>query len=311
MTIETRSSPQNQSLGSLRDEELRARLHHLVRRERKLTVTILEHLAEVEGRNLHLQWGFPSIFDYLTRELGYSASAAYRRLQAARALAQLPELKEKVEKGSLHLTQIAEAQTSMRLEEKSRKDCLALNDRRAIYAKLENKTAEESRQVLLEELTTYNPWSKPFERTLRDESVQLNVHLEKATYQKLKRVRDLYSHIEPRGPWPRILDLMADDVIKKRDPATQASARTWALSNNGKPLKGKRLRAFIFSRDKGKCQQMNPDGTICGSTFQLEIDHIQPKFAGGSDEAENLRLLCRAHNQHRYRKARASRKDVR
>ena len=39
---------------------------------------------------------------------------------------------------------------------------------------------------------------------------------------------------------------------------------------------------------------------ICGSRFQLEIDHIQPKWAGGLNYSQNLQVLCRAHNQFRY-----------
>ncbi len=59
------------------------------------------------------------------------------------------------------------------------------------------------------------------------------------------------------------------------------------------------VRLFVFQRDR-VCQHKNEDGSICGSAHRLEIDHIEPKFVGGSDDVENLRLLCRAHNQSRY-----------
>lgn len=35
----------------------------------------------------------------------------------------------------------------------------------------------------------------------------------------------------------------------------------------------------------------------CGSTYALETDHRIPLASGGSDEAENLRVLCRSCNQ--------------
>ena len=35
----------------------------------------------------------------------------------------------------------------------------------------------------------------------------------------------------------------------------------------------------------------------CTSRAFLEIDHVQPWARGGLDTLENLRWLCRAHNQ--------------
>ena len=45
-------------------------------------------------------------------------------------------------------------------------------------------------------------------------------------------------------------------------------------------------------RDKGKCTHPG-----CDSTHFLEYDHIKPLTLGGKTTFENLRLLCRAHNQ--------------
>lgn len=41
-------------------------------------------------------------------------------------------------------------------------------------------------------------------------------------------------------------------------------------------------------------------GKVCGSRYYLEVDHIQPRFAGGDHAPGNLRMLCRNHNQFRY-----------
>jgi 5-methylcytosine-specific restriction endonuclease McrA len=43
--------------------------------------------------------------------------------------------------------------------------------------------------------------------------------------------------------------------------------------------------------------QQNPaTGKVCGSRYQVQIDHVIPKAFGGSDDPENLRPLCRQHN---------------
>jgi 5-methylcytosine-specific restriction endonuclease McrA len=59
-------------------------------------------------------------------------------------------------------------------------------------------------------------------------------------------------------------------------------------------------KKLILQRDEC-CQFMDSKtGRVCGSRFNLEVDHIQPKWDGGSHDAGNLRVLCRAHNQFRY-----------
>jgi hypothetical protein len=58
----------------------------------------------------------------------------------------------------------------------------------------------------------------------------------------------------------------------------------------GKKPSAAQTRRAVFARAGSACEN-------CGSTFALEIDHVHPKALGGSSEAENLRVLCRACNQ--------------
>jgi len=52
------------------------------------------------------------------------------------------------------------------------------------------------------------------------------------------------------------------------------------------------LKMEVYMRDKGKCTYPN-----CNSQRFLEYDHINPIAMGGKTSLQNLRLLCRAHNQ--------------
>ena len=56
-------------------------------------------------------------------------------------------------------------------------------------------------------------------------------------------------------------------------------------------------RAAVFDRDAHRCSYVAADGTRCNATRNLEIDHVEPFALGGSHEAENLRVLCAAHNR--------------
>jgi len=79
----------------------------LAAQERSITQEILEHIAEVDRRKLHLKMSYPSLFDYLTREIGYSAASAQRRIDAARLMQKIPEVSEQIKTGSINLSQIS------------------------------------------------------------------------------------------------------------------------------------------------------------------------------------------------------------
>ncbi|MBI3016501.1 MAG: HNH endonuclease [Deltaproteobacteria bacterium] len=62
------------------------------------------------------------------------------------------------------------------------------------------------------------------------------------------------------------------------------------------------LQREVFKRDEGRCSYVSPEGKSCGEKNFLELDHIHPFALGGETAEENLRLLCRAHNQWRAEK---------
>ena len=59
------------------------------------------------------------------------------------------------------------------------------------------------------------------------------------------------------------------------------------------PLYQTTLRAFVYHRDKGKCQYC---GKGPGKDNPLTMDHIVPKAAGGTDRPDNITTACRQCN---------------
>jgi len=57
------------------------------------------------------------------------------------------------------------------------------------------------------------------------------------------------------------------------------------------------IREEVAKRDNEQCAFVSEDGKRCESKHALEFDHIVPVAKGGATKADNLRLLCRAHNQ--------------
>ncbi len=52
----------------------------------------------------------------------------------------------------------------------------------------------------------------------------------------------------------------------------------------------------IFERDGDQCTFISEDGTRCSARDFLQLHHETPRAVGGADTAENVRVLCRAHN---------------
>jgi hypothetical protein len=101
------------SLRSLSDSAILSRIQDLVRQERDITLLVLLHLNEIERRRLHLKLGYASLFDYCTSKLGYSASAAVRRIQAARTVARFPRAYEFLEKDEVNVSTIAQVSRAL------------------------------------------------------------------------------------------------------------------------------------------------------------------------------------------------------
>ena len=52
----------------------------------------------------------------------------------------------------------------------------------------------------------------------------------------------------------------------------------------------------LYQRAGSRCEHVDESGVRCTRRFHLQIDHIVPWTLGGSDDLENLQLLCRPHN---------------
>jgi 5-methylcytosine-specific restriction endonuclease McrA len=108
------------SLRSLSDKEVLSRMQELTRRERSLTLSVLLHLNEIERRKLHLAVGYASMFDYCTSGLGYSASAASRRIRTSRCVARFPEVYDLLVSNEVNLSTVSQVARVMTRENMSR-----------------------------------------------------------------------------------------------------------------------------------------------------------------------------------------------
>ena len=95
---------QTQARSRLTDVALLREFADHVAKERGATAVVLADIAEIAARKLYRQAGYPSMFEFLVREMKYSEAAAYKRLRAAVAARRFPEILKAIEGGRLHLS---------------------------------------------------------------------------------------------------------------------------------------------------------------------------------------------------------------
>jgi hypothetical protein len=127
------------SLRSLSDKSLLSRIQQLTRRERSITLLVLMHLNEVERRRLHLKLGYSSMFDYCTSGLGYSTSAASRRIRTARCVARYPEIHALLKSNEVNISTVAQVSPILTVENKA-----------AILLRIRGKSQREVETVVAE-----------------------------------------------------------------------------------------------------------------------------------------------------------------
>jgi len=123
----------------LTNKQLHRAVVSLARRERECTLSMVDHLIEVERRRLYAELGHSSIYGYCTDELAYSKTAANRRIVAARTVRRFPRIRRLLVERRLTLSTLAAIGPDLDGE-----NC------RALLSRLCGKSAEDAQRALAE-----------------------------------------------------------------------------------------------------------------------------------------------------------------
>lgn len=283
-------------ISSLSDVKLISEVKRIASQERSLKVELLNYLCEVERRRLFALYGYPSLYSFCMKFLGYTEAETQRRVEAMRAMIEVPEIEEKIQNGALSLTAVAQAQSYFKSQEKIKKP-VTTEVKREVLLSLENKSTRECERELIK-LSGDIPLPKEKIRPISETHSQSTMNLPNTVLEKLERIKSLLSHKNPKMTQAELLNEMADIVLDKINPVRK-KRRTVSVARmvNPKTITAEAKRQVI-KRDQGKCTYISPiTKQECNSIFLIEIDHIKPRALGGESTPENLRLLCKAHNQ--------------
>ena len=281
-------------LSARSDNDLLSDAITLVGSHREITAKLVAVLGEIEERRLHLVGGFSSMFDFCQKKLHLSEGEAFRRILAARLGRRFPAIHSLLAAGNVNLS------TLELLREK-----LTPENHTELFAAVAGKSKREVQTLL----------AARFPRSDRPSSIRPRSELEPLSAgrfrveftandelrRKLELCQDLMSHVNPTRDLgvvlERAVDLLLRDLERKRCGRTKRPQNS-KTANAGRTSRIRSaVRREVFERDGAQCTYVAEDGRRCESRAFLELDHAEPKAVGGSDEAQNLRVRCRAHNQ--------------
>jgi len=140
---------------------------------------------------------------------------------------------------------------------------------------------------------------------------KIEFSVDEAFSKKLQRAKEVLSHKYPQGSLEDIFEAALDVLLSKKDMNRSPKKNAISMKNVRKNISAASqqtryislsTRRIVFKRDQGKCTYISPEGKRCHSKRFIEIDHVRPFALGGKGSAQNLRLLCRTHNQFRSMK---------
>lgn len=292
------------NLRHLTDSALVRATDSIARQEREILTQLLYHLHEINFRRLFSALGYKSLFEYCVKKLGYPEDQAYRRINAMKLLQRFDKdekghVEKKINEGAISLSHLS------LLEGFCKKNSLNDKDRMQLFRQISNTTVREAEKEIFafaaanslnaEMLTA----SRESIRPTPDGRIEIRLVAEAKLEEKISKLKGLIAHKYPKITLGELMSLICDLAIEEWDPGQVQPKRKYTLNQKAQKIATPKkhriktssaIRRQVWQRDKSSCTQ-------CGSKYALQIDHIIPKAFGGSDTAENLRLLCRSCNQ--------------
>lgn len=320
-------------LTHLSDDDLLHAVATLVARDRETTASLLAHFAEVDARRLYLALGHPSMFAYAVEALHLSESGAYRRIHAARAARQFPQLFTLVASGKLHLAAIclmaphfidelfeelvaaathqSKAQIERWLATRFAPPLLVSAveaDDRLVLGRVELPATVEAAPIeplVPARVAPADPPAAAVAAPALTAGVVVRMVMTESTHAKLRRAQALLAHTLPGSELSQVVDRALDVLIaqleRRKFAATKRPAKPISVKSPRAAMRPRtipaRVKRAVWQRDEGRCAFVSRKGRRCSARAWLEFDHVEPVARGGTAHADTVRLLCRAHNR--------------
>jgi len=306
------------------DENLIEKIKSLRGNERAVVAELIRTLSEIYTRKLYLEAGYPSLYSFCERALGYSSGAAWRRCAAAKAILIAPEILDKLHSGELNLCAVAELSKVVTEENsttllpraagKSKEEVqlLVVEHQPATRSakcrevvRVKQVTGENIDKTPLIAAADTNGSKKHYTITLELTGDEMEVVNQAQIVLSTRKVKDtlLKSAQKIIQHQKRLSGLREKRAVRvKQDSAASPVRKSQAGTPSHAEQKLSRyipadVKHQVVKRDGGRCSYVAEDRTRCCETKNLEFDHVRCFAHGGKNTVENLRLVCKGHNQ--------------
>lgn len=318
----------------LTDHSLECRVDSDHAAEHTATASALATLGEYDARKLYVPAAYDSMLAYCVARLGMSRSAAFCRIEVARAGRRFPGLFRALAEGRLNLTgalllsrhltpETAEALLAAAANKSKDEIRLLIAERfprpdvptvvREIPGSISSEAIDvglTTPQLVLERVVTAESPKSPTRmgplpprarvEPLSGERYEWHLTVDRKTQELLQHVQTMLGHAVPSGDVPevlkRALGLFAR-ALEKQKYGKVDHPRTQRSDPKGRHIPAE-VRRAVFERDGRQCTFESDQGHRCQARANLELDHIEPVARGGRSTIGNLRVRCRAHNHY-------------
>ena len=130
--------------------------------------------------------------------------------------------------------------------------------------------------------------------------IELRCTISHEAHDDLRAIQELMSHASTGIDPAKVVELAIRELrarLEKQKFAATDRPRSSKRESVGRYIPNQ-VRREVNERDGNQCSFVGNTGHRCAARILLEYDHIRPIACGGKSTTHNLRLRCRAHNQH-------------
>jgi 5-methylcytosine-specific restriction endonuclease McrA len=223
------------NLKHLTDDELHSSNVAATGKERMSTIEVLWHLRENNRRMLYAKMGYKDLKEYCVKELKYSEGSAWKRISAMKSLVEVPEIEDKIESGSLNLTQLSMARTHFREVRAT------AEEKKEILLNLENQSTRMTERILAESKPEdFIPKETVKEKAVKGNKLEVTLILDEELQKELDEIQVLIG--KPLSKL-ELLKLMTKEKLANLRKQNAPKTRQTESLRKQDALKAKRLRS--------------------------------------------------------------------
>lgn len=262
---------------------------------------LIDIFEELENDKTYLEFGETSIYQYAQRYLNLSESVICHFTSIVRKSKTVPELKEAIREGAIS---VSKARKIVPVLTPENKDIWLEFATSSTSKQIEKAVATENPQLIAKESIKYKT----------SDRLELKLGVSEEWSELLKTVKDLASQkLQRVVDTEEALKLAMECFCDRHDPLEKSRRAKTRLEKKeakpslpvSRPAKRRPLNAAlkhaVMWRDQRRCSHVNQSGVRCAERRWLDVHHIKPVHAGGSDTLENLMTLCGQHHAMRHR----------